>query len=127
MPIKRARRRKMSWTRRGRSARSRVPLNTPLQRIRQIFPKAKFAKCETHTSVDKSKYPIGTIWKDTITGQFGRVVGYPLNDYYHNDYVGLCYFDERGQYIAYGASRAVNLKPIDKFPRDFRPIGEPRG
>lgn len=86
----------------------------------------RFERCGTHTTVDKTKFPIGSVWFDKAKGCYGRIVGYPLNDYYHDDYVGMCYFDERGRYISYGASRTVNLTPTDKFPSNFKPKGEPK-
>jgi len=84
-----------------------------------------FDRCDTHTSVDKSKYPIGSVWFDSRKKLFVRVVGYPLNDYYHDDYVGVCEFTANGEYMGYSASRTVGLQPTTTFPQDFRPKGEP--
>jgi hypothetical protein len=117
----------MSWRTRKRGTSKQRGKKFQVKRKRSgRFLGQRFEKCSTHTSVNKSKFPIGSIWYDKASQRYGRVVGYPLNDYYHDDYIGMCYFDEAGRYNAYGASRSTNLKTSKAFPSHFRPKGEPK-
>ena len=82
--------------------------------LRKKFPKREtfkkkfkgqnFRDCFTHTIIKPNQFPLGSKWFDIQMKQYGRIIGYPLNDYYHADYVGMHYADG-----SEGASRAVNL------------------
>ena len=81
--------------------------------LRKRFPKRKkfkgqkFRDCFTHTTVKPDQFPLGSKWFNTRLKRYGKVIGYPLNDYYHDDYVGMHYADG-----SEGASRAVNLVKV---------------
>jgi len=86
------------------------------------FKDQKFEKPETHTTINKSKYPIGSKWFDTRSKRNVKIVGHPLNDYYHDDYLGVKFTDkptkkqldniknnEFMMWGGFGAVRAIHL------------------
>jgi hypothetical protein len=92
-----------------------------------LFKGQKFEVINDHTTVDKEKFPIDSIWLDVAKRCYGRIVGYPLNDCYHDDYVGMSYFTTDGYFICFGASRTVNLAMSDiDFGVGFIPKREPK-
>ena len=86
----------------------------------------KFKKCGTHTIVDEKDYPLDSIWYLKSTGEKVKIVGYPLNDYYNNNYVGIDFLDKPtkkiidelkgNEIVMYGGSSASQITDLSKEP-----------